>query len=153
MNEIIPGIWLGNRQASLNTKFIDEKKITAIFNCTKDLPFAPTSCRKFRIPVDDNLAEEEIRNLELWSAESMVKLSQAHREGPVLVHCFAGMQRSAAIVAMYLIMKLSMDADTAMKYIVKRRPIAFAYGKHPNFERSIRGFEKLVDKFLVKGAI
>jgi protein-tyrosine phosphatase len=44
------------------------------------------------------------------------------------------MQRSAAIMAMYLIMKLSMDADSAMKYIVKRRPIAFAYGKHPNFE-------------------
>lgn len=146
-NEIIPGIWLGNREASMNSHFLQDKKITAIFNCTKDLPFATSSCRKFRIPVDDNLEEEEIRNLELWSVEAMVKLSNAHREGPVLVHCFAGMQRSAAIVAMYLIMKFSMDADTAMKYIVKRRPIAFSYGKHPNFEKSIRGFERLFDSF------
>jgi protein-tyrosine phosphatase len=152
-NEIIPGIWLGNREASMDVQFLKEKTIRSVFNCTKDLPFAETECKKFRIPVDDNLAEEEIRNLELWSSEAMVKLARAHREGPVLVHCFAGMQRSAAIVAMYIIMKLSMDADTAMKYIVKRRPIAFAYGKHPNFERSIRGFERLVDKFLVKGAI
>jgi protein tyrosine/serine phosphatase len=150
VNEIIPGIWLGNKEASLNQEFLQGKKITAIFNCTKDLPVAETDSKKFRIPVDDNLAEEEIRNLELWSVEAMVKLSRAHREGPVLVHCFAGMQRSAAIVAMYLIMMRSMDADSAMKYIVKRRPIAFAYGKHPNFERSIRGFEKMFDAFLVK---
>jgi len=38
-NEIVPGLWLGNKHASQDRGFLDTKKIGAIFNCTKDLPF------------------------------------------------------------------------------------------------------------------
>ena len=38
-DEILPGLWLGNLEASQDTAFLKEKRIDAVFNCTKNLPF------------------------------------------------------------------------------------------------------------------
>jgi len=144
-DEIIPGIWLGNAIASQDPNFFRERGIESVFNCTKDLPFLPFVPRKYRLPVHDNLRDEEIRAMENSSFEVVYKLSQEHRRGPVLVHCAAGMQRSAAVVAMYLIAKNpGMKVEDAIIYIQKRRPIAFTPG--PNFLRAIKAFETAFDR-------
>jgi len=54
-HEILPGIWLGNKRASENSKWMKENNITVVFNATKDIPFSPTIKKQYRIPVDDNL--------------------------------------------------------------------------------------------------
>jgi len=143
-DEILPGLWLGNRVAAHDPEFLRTKRIGAVFNATKDIPFQSGVNRRYRIPVDDNLKEEEIRNMELWSYEIVYKLrmemKRAEAEGTgVLVHCAAGMQRSAAIVAMYLIALEHKKAEDAIRFIQDRRPIAFRPAV--NFDRSIRGFE------------
>lgn len=143
-DEIVPGLWLGNRTAALDREFHEAKKIRTVFNCTKDIPFEENIKRRYRVPVDDNLELEEIRNLELWSFETVYKIAaemrRAQKEGEaILVHCAAGMQRSAASVAMYLVAMYGMTTDQAIKYIQSKRPIAFRPGA--NFEASIRGFE------------
>jgi len=144
-DEIIPGIWLGNAIAAKDPEFYRERGIEAVFNCTKDLPFLPTVPRKYRLPVHDNLQEEEIRAMELASFEVVYKLSLEHRKGPVLVHCAAGMQRSAAVVAMYLMAKNpGMKVEDAILYIQARRPIAFTPG--PNFLKAMKGFESAFDR-------
>jgi protein-tyrosine phosphatase len=148
-DEVIPGLWLGNRQAALDDNFLREKSVRAVFNCTKDIPFSPTVKKQYRIPVDDNLQDDEIRNLELWSFELVYKIAHEYRVartdgGGILVHCAAGMQRSAASVAMYLIASHNMKTDQAIGYIQSKRPIAFQPG--PNFERAIRGFEAAFNK-------
>ena len=148
-NEIVPGIWLGNRVAAADVDFLREKKIKAVFNCTKDLPFEKSVPRQYRVPVDDSLQEPDIRNLELWSYEIVYKIAhelrRAHQEGgAVLVHCAAGMQRSAASVAMFLIATQNMTTDTAIAFIKSKRPIAFHHST--NFEKSIRGFEKTFNR-------
>jgi len=144
-DEIIPGLWLGNALASQDPNFYREKRIEAVFNCTKDLPFLPSVPRKYRLPVHDNLQDEEIRTMELSSFEVVYKLSLEHRKGAVLVHCAAGMQRSAAVVAMYLMAKTpGMKVEEAILYIQKRRPIAFTPG--PNFLRAMKGFETTFDR-------
>ena len=143
-NEILPGLWLGNRAAALDDNFLREKRIQAVFNCTKDIPFSNTAKRRYRIPVDDNLRDEEIRNLELWSFEIAYKIASEYRlakqeGGGILVHCAAGMQRSAASVAIYLIAIQNLKTDQAIQYIQSKRPIAFRPAV--NFERAIRAFE------------
>jgi protein-tyrosine phosphatase len=149
-DEVLPGLWLGSRYAALNPEYLKEKRISAIFNCTKDIPFEPVVRRQYRVPVDDNLQEAELRNLELWSYEVVYKLIAEHtramKEGTgVLVHCAAGMQRSAASVAMYLIAtRPGMTTDKAIEYIRSKRPIAFQ--PSANFEPSIRGFEASFEK-------
>ena len=148
-DEVVPGLWLGSRYAALNPDYLKQKKITAVFNCTKDIPFDSAVRRQYRVPVDDNLKEEEIRNLELWSYEIVYKIAAEMRRanaegGAVLVHCAAGMQRSAASVAMYLIAMQRMTTDEAMRFIQSKRGIAFR--PSANFEKSIRGFEASFEK-------
>ena len=140
-HEILPGIWLGNVRASQDEDFIRKQEIEVVFNCTKDLPFSPIIPIKYRIPVDDNLEEAEIRNMELWSSEIAYKIMMEYVEGKtILVHCMAGMQRSAASVAFFLISYLKMRALDAMKMIKEKRRIAFF--PRANFGRSIDYFDR-----------
>ena len=53
----------GNAKASMDEDFLRRNNIVVVFNCTKNLPFSPSIPIKYRIPVDDNLKEEEIRNM------------------------------------------------------------------------------------------
>lgn len=150
-NLILPGLWLGNAKASLDDAFLKENNITTIFNCTKDLPFHYSTKKHYRIPVDDNLKAEEIRNMELWSYEIVYKLRKEHKEGNVLVHCYAGMQRSAAVIAMYLIATEKMKSEHAINFIKEKRPIAFR--PFTNFHKSIVGFEDTLNKQMSKQII
>jgi rhodanese-related sulfurtransferase len=140
-DEIIPRMWLGNVRASQDEDFIRRENIDVIFNCTKDLPFLYDIPKQYRVPVDDNLQEEEIRNIELWSPEIAHKLLTMYNKGhTILVHCYAGMQRSAACVAILLIALKHMKAEDAMNYIRSRRPVAFQ--PRANFGRAIAFFER-----------
>ena len=156
-DEIIPRLWLGNVRASQDEDFIQRENIDVIFNCTKDLPFLYEERRyssttkdlpfmfnipkQYRVPVDDNLQEEEIRNIELWSPEIAHKLLTMYNKGhTILVHCYAGMQRSAACVAILLIALKHISAEDAMNYIRSRRPVAFQ--PRANFGRAIAFFER-----------
>jgi hypothetical protein len=140
-NEIIPRLWLGNANASMNEDFIRKNNIVVVFNCTKNLPFSPMIPIKYRIPVDDNLEEQEIRNMELWSSEIAYKIITEYIEGKtILVHCMAGMQRSAASVAFMLISYLNLRALDAMKMIKEKRMIAFY--PRANFGRAIDYFDR-----------
>lgn len=143
-DEILPGLWLGNIVASQSGEFLEQKGIKAVFNCTKNIPFYEGHRSLYRVPVDDNLENGEIRNMELWSFEAVYKLRLEHKKGPVLVHCHAGMQRSACVVAMYLIAIKGFQVEEAVNYIKQRRPIAFTPGI--NFLKAIQGFESAYDK-------
>jgi len=144
---IIPGLWLGNKTASLNDKFLKENNITIVFNCTKDLPFQHGIKKRYRVPVDDNLQAEEIRNMELWSYETIYKLTKEHKQGNVLVHCYAGMQRSAAVVAMFLIANYSMKKDNAISFIKRKRSVAF--WPFTNFDKAIQGFQDSYERDII----
>ena len=140
-DEIMPRLWLGNVRASQDEDFIQRENIDVIFNCSKDLPFLFSIPKQYRVPVDDNLQEEEIRNIELWSPEIAPKLLTLYNKGhTILVHCYAGMQRSAACVAILLIALKHMKAEDAMNYIRSRRPVAFQ--PRANFGRAIAFFER-----------
>lgn len=144
---ILPRLWLGNKQASVDEAFLKANNITVVFNCTKDLPFSPRVLRKYRVPVDDNLAPEEISNLEAWAPEIVYKAVMEYKRGEtILIHCFAGMQRSAAVMAMVLIAMTRQPAETIVSYIRSKRPVAFF--PDMNFRKSVFGFESKLKKFL-----
>ena len=101
---IIPRLWLGNRVAAADADFLQKNNITVVFNCTIDLPFQQNVLRKYRLPVDDNLQATEIANMEQWAPEAVYKVLAEYNSGRnILIHCYAGMQRSAALMAMTLI--------------------------------------------------
>jgi dual specificity phosphatase 12 len=150
-DEIIPGLWLGNLNAAADAKFLRENKIHAVFNFTKNLPFVETVPKKYRIPVDDNLQPDEIRNLELWSVKFVPQILEELLKGPILLHCHAGMQRSAAGAAMTLVRLLGISSANAMAYIQMKRPIAFTPGA--NFLEAIKGYESHLQSEEYKRAV
>jgi protein-tyrosine phosphatase len=140
-NIIIPRLWLGNKNAAADATFLQDNNIRAVFNCTKTLPFEESVLHKYRVPVDDNLEPQEIKNMQDWAPEAVLRVVQEYKHGnSILIHCHAGMQRSAALMAMTLIALTRQPADSVMSYIRSKRPIAFFPAA--NFDRSIRGFEK-----------
>jgi len=140
-HEIVPGIWLGNKRASENERWMKEQGVTVVFNATKNLPFSTSIKKQYRIPVDDNLQAEEIRNMTLWSHEAVYKIMKEHNDGNnILVHCAAGMQRSAVLMGMYLIATRGFGWNQAISYIQGIRPIAFR--PYPNFKDSLIEFNK-----------
>jgi len=147
-HEILPGLWLGNKVASQDRMWLQGNQVKAVFNCTKDLPFTQgLNIHMYRVPVDDNLQSEEIRNLQHWSWEIVYKVARERSQGNnMLIHCFAGMQRSAAVTAMFLISQYRCTTDEAIAYIRRKRPIAF-YG-NVNFYRSIKEFETSFRKMI-----
>jgi len=155
-NEIIPRLWLGNRYAAANEDdFLLKHNITTVFNASKEIPFHDSVKTRYRIAVDDNLRPSEIANMTKWAPEIVYNVLKEYNAGkPILVHCAAGMQRSAAIVAMFLIAYKNMTADEAIQYIHERRPIAFTPAA--NFEDSIRNFEHYYKNDLIpkiKGSV
>jgi len=149
-DQIIPNLWLGNLRAAQDETFLRNAGIQVIFNCTKDAPFHPSIRRRYRVPVDDNLQQEEIRNMELWSYEIIYKLMNEYKQGrPILIHCHAGMQRSPAVVAMFLMVLYRMSLDQAKAFVKQRRPIVFF--PSANFESAMRGFERSITKNLLEG--
>ena len=140
-HEILPGLWLGNKIAAVNNRWLKEQGITVVFNCTKDLPFSPIIKKQYRLPVDDNLKAEEIRNMTLWSHEAVYKvLAEYNKNQKVLVHCAAGMQRSATVIGMILIATKGMTWQQAINYVQSIRPIAFR--DQPNFKDSLIAFNQ-----------
>lgn len=136
-NEVLPRLWLGDKHAAADEEWLKKHHVGVVFNCTKTLPFAESVQRMYRVPVDDNLEPSEIANMGAWAAETQVKLFREYKAGrTILVHCHAGMQRSAAVVAMFLITLFGMSADEAMPFVKSKRPVAFFPAA--NFERAIR---------------
>ena len=133
--------------------FLKTNRITAIFNCTKDLPFCTEAGAKmYRLPVDDNLEMSEIRNMTLWSYEAVHKVMKEYKTGNhILIHCAAGMQRSAACVALFLIATRNMRPDQAIQYIQERRPVAFR--PSVNFGPAIEGFYIAYQRDIAKASI
>ena len=139
-NQILPRLWLGNKASSVDTEFLHTNSITVVFNCTKHLPFSPAITRKYRVPIDDNLEHIEIANLETWAPEIVYKLRKEYNMGrTILIHCHAGMQRSAAVMAMALLVLLGKPLPDIVAYIRSKRPIAFF--PRANFFQAMRGFE------------
>ena len=103
--EIIPNLWLGNIHSATSADFMETHKISCIINCTKNREFGDLQgqvIKKIRIPIKDNGKDEEINKLYGvldTSADLLYKLLPHHR---ILIHCYAGRQRSVSIVLAFL---------------------------------------------------
>ena len=146
--QLIPRVWLGNRFASLDEDWLVDNEIDTVFNCTKDLPFHSSIQNRFRVPVDDNLEAVEINNMTKWSPEIAYKILREYKAGKhILVHCAAGMQRSAAAMVFFLITLTGENSPKLMSMIRKKRPIAFV--PSANFRKSIEYYDALYHEDII----
>lgn len=141
-NQITNNIWLGNYADSSNETFISQNNIKVIINCSKDLPFYFNQLEvpyRYRIPVDDDRQDNSMYVMYLYLPK-IVDIMRYHigRGENVYVHCHAGMQRSACVVAAYLMAVTGQKPEEVIRYIKSKRPIAFT--PFVNFQKSLDNF-------------
>jgi len=143
-NKIMSKLYLGNYQAAKDPEFFGDKKIKAVLNCTKDIPntFAKKDIEYMRIPIDDSLKEIDFNKAHLFmpAAVEFIHKHIVLQGENILVHCYAGRQRSACMVAAYLIAKQNLTPKQACKLILEKRPEAFHFGVSLNFEKSLERY-------------
>lgn len=150
-NQIIPNLFIGNIKSAKDKEFIDKKQIKVIINCSKSIPnyfqFSDNSIEYYRIPVNDSLLEEDINAMTDYLPQFVNIINNALKnKKAVLVHCHAGRQRSACLVAAYLIFKYNYTIDQAYEYIISKRKEAFHYGMSYNFNQSLIDYKKQLKK-------
>ena len=146
--EIIPGLWVGDQISAKDRHFFEKFNIQVVINCTTDLPHtferSNDNIIYARIPIDDSLKQKDI-NLMTKYLPSIVDFIRDHHKlfgKNILIHCHAGMQRSAAVCAAYLHKHYKQPLIKAVNHIISRRPIAFHKGRHINFYDALKAFEK-----------
>jgi len=137
--QIIKNLWIGSEGDSKDASFFKAHGVRLVVNATANIPVrVPAEVMSYRIPIDDHPSENEtlLRHLPVV----VVAIDDVLRHGQgVLVHCRAGMQRSAAVVAGYLMWKRGMTANQAFEFINKKKHETF--WPVPTFEGALRAWE------------
>jgi len=145
-NRITNNIWLGNYVDSSNENFIKNQNIKVIINCSKDLPFYFNSAEvpfRYRIPVDDDRQDNSIQIMTMYLPK-IVEIIRHHvaRGQNIYIHCHAGMQRSACVMAALLMAERGLTPEQAIQVIKRLRPIAFT--PYVNFQKSLDDYAVLL---------
>ena len=152
-NKIMKGLWLGDEDASSDYKFLKNNKITVVINATMSVPnkFSKRGITYIRVPLDDSLKMVDINKMTAYLPYIIQTLRRFHvaEKKNILVHCHAGMQRSAIIVASYLCRYYKMTPDKAIKKVIEKRPVAFLGGESINFGDSIKTYYANLKRFHV----
>jgi protein-tyrosine phosphatase len=125
-DEILPGLWLGNMYAAKNINFLKQNNIKNIINVTKVIPnyFVNSDIKYVRIPIrDKEICDKNLINIFNISGKYIYK--KLKNKENILVHCKWGHQRSACIVAAFIIKYLKIDILDTLKFIKYKRKCTF----------------------------
>ena len=181
VDEIIPRLWLGDADAALNADFLLKNRIDYIVNCTQTVPVIhdtlnnienkeltidqfKTLCKidTFRIPVNDSLLEKDFILMEQYFKIILPLLLRKYtiEKKKILIHCYAGKQRSAILVAAFLKVlndngyiglteipenniQKSLQFQQICNFMLTKRPQVFTYGYKINFIKTYKRYFNL----------
>lgn len=147
MDEILPGLWVGDLACALSMEYLTLAGITHIVTAMKQrLPSSIPSSHLIHIPIDDEENEPLIVHFPIVNdfltsilQEEWVEGQQGNDldeqrksdgkwghwestgDGTVLVHCQAGCSRSVALVVAYIMATRKWSRDDALALIKARR--------------------------------
>jgi len=139
-NEIIPNLWLGNRNAPLEREHLRNCNIKLIINCTKDIEYpVDSNIQVVRLPINDINSEEsnQILDDKINDLTYLIDVYLNTKLG-VLIHCYAGVQRSATVVLCYLIKYKHYNIEMAKIIMKNKRSIVFF--PYPTFDSFLNNY-------------
>ncbi|XP_028827354.1 dual specificity protein phosphatase 4 [Denticeps clupeoides] len=124
--EILPFLFLGSALHASKKDMLDGMGISALLNVSSNCPNHFEGLYQYKcIPVEDNHKED----ISSWFIEAIEFIdSVKDSNGRVLVHCQAGISRSATICLAYLMKKKRVRLEEAFEFVKQRRSII-----SPNF--------------------
>ena len=159
-NKIMSKIYLGNVQACKDKEIFKDCRFKAVLNCSKDIPntFMCSKVKKgnetleaieyLRIPIDDSLKEIDFEKAYLMMplAVEFIHKHAVILKQNILIHCWAGRQRSAIMIAAYLVAKCGFTPKQACRLIAQKRPESWHHSQGINFETSLEKYYKDLQK-------
>lgn len=132
IDKITDRLYIGNYSSATMLDYGNREGITHILNCTPDAHQGLQNFEVCQIAVNDGheLPPDAIRTALRFIAQAL------HNNGKVLVHCHAGISRSASIVCAHL-MKAGFSWDEALDLVRIHRPQVYP---HPLVSLSIKKF-------------
>jgi len=123
MSEVLPTLWLSGCEDAYTKGFLQRARITHILNCAEELSshpskyhFVPESIH--HIPLEDDETPEAAKQIQ----DAVAVLERWQSQGfTVVVHCRAGISRSATVVLAWLIQHRGMSLEDAWKKVVAAR--------------------------------
>ena len=163
-HEILPGLWLGSEAAARGAGFLRGAGIAAVVNCAVDSEPLPEAARAacgvgfFRwIKIVDLPGADNRRGIDeglAALAEAVAHAAAAPPGAPrgVLVHCIAGVSRSATVVIAHLVAARGMSLLDAAGLVKKTRKVVLPnvgfFAALIKLEREVRGESSLPDNAL-----
>ncbi|XP_058481595.1 dual specificity protein phosphatase 16 isoform X1 [Solea solea] len=149
---ILPHLYLGCQRDVLNKELMQQNDIVYVLNASNTCPkpdFIPES-HFLRVPVNDSFCEKILP----WLDRSVEFIEKAKASNArVLVHCLAGISRSATIAIAYIMKRMDMTLDEAYRFVKEKRP---TISPNFNFLGQLLDFEKKIkspDKTLVSPGV
>ncbi|WVR06350.1 hypothetical protein IAU60_003381 [Kwoniella sp. DSM 27419] len=149
LQEVVDGLWIGDLVSAMDTEGLERRGITNILSLLRPaLKFNP-SLSVYPLEIDDSADTDILTHLpscvswiqaildlreatqngtgaEVEAAEldpAIAKVAGRPKPGGVLVHCQAGMSRSATVVAAYLMRAYDLDPVQAVVSLREKRPV------------------------------
>ncbi|CAD5215039.1 unnamed protein product [Bursaphelenchus xylophilus] len=121
--EILDFMFLGSQEDALDRNFLSKLPIQKVINISENCPrsdLIPNDERHFlRIPVNDTYDAK----LSPFFEKAYEFIEDARRSNQkVLVHCLAGISRSATLAIAYVMRSKKLTAEDAYKFVQTRRP-------------------------------
>lgn len=137
---ILPHLYLGCQRDVLNRDLMQQNDIAYVLNASNTCPkpdFIPDS-HFLRVPVNDSFCEKILP----WLDRSVEFIEKAKASNArVLVHCLAGISRSATIAIAYIMKRMDMTLDEAYRFVKEKRP---TISPNFNFLGQLLDFEKKI---------
>jgi len=124
--EIVDGVWLGDAGDAMDMKTLTQKGINSIVNCAEKhtltcAEYYPFGWRYLGLECDDaanyDIIGEHLDEFTDFMDECVVNKRK------VLVHCVAGINRSATLLIAYLVRRRGMCLIDAISLCFQKRPI------------------------------
>ncbi|KAL5512331.1 hypothetical protein ACEPAG_3323 [Sanghuangporus baumii] len=119
MDEVVKGLWVGSIHAAADAELLRQHNIHSVLSCMRGKVKVAETFTHFQIQLDD---VEDADALAFFPQCISFIENELEQGRGVLVHCQAGMSRSATIVAAYLMYAEQLDAESALEKIRKARP-------------------------------
>jgi protein tyrosine phosphatase len=134
------GLFIGDANTAKDGKFFKLHNIRQVINCTPSVNnYYPQVSRYHRIPVGDSSDDEnnDIMQKHLIPVINLLVMNPPSDKHGILVHCHAGVSRSATVCAAILRYFVTDSLDDSISYMIHLRPIVFFKGKSINFKNAL----------------
>ncbi|XP_070798643.1 dual specificity protein phosphatase 22 [Pituophis catenifer annectens] len=136
MNKILPGLFLGNYKDARDTEQLKQNNITHILSIHDSARPMLEGIKYLCIPAADSPSQNLARHFK----ESIAFIHECRLSGEgCLVHCLAGVSRSATLVVAYIMTVTDFGWEDALSIVRVSRSYA---SPNTGFQQQLENFEK-----------